>query len=269
MLSVLMTVYEKEDAAYFRESLQSIQAQTFQADEVIVVADGQLNDALEEVIRDSSRALPLIVVSLPKYGRCKALRAGVEACSGETVAIMDSDDICLPYRFELQARTMRSHPEIDVLGSAIAEFDHDPELPLSIRRMPTSHTRIANYAKYRNPMNQVSVMFRRDAVLRAGNYQPAPGFEDWHLWNRMIQAGSRLMNLDEVLVQVRVGNGMFRRRSGLQYARHEISFHRKMYQSKFLSSGELLRSLLLRVPLRFAPEIVLRTLYMKALRSEL
>lgn len=268
MLSVLMTVYEKENATYFRESLQSICAQTLPADEVVLVKDGFLNEPLEAVVSEFSLKLPVKVVAIPKVGRCEALKIGVETCCGEVVAIMDSDDVCLPNRFMMQARALRFHRGVDVLGAAIAEFTTDPLQPHSVRRMPRAHNEISTYAKRRNPINQVSAMFRRDAVLRAGNYRHSPGFEDWHLWNRMIQAGSRFMNLDEVLVLVRVGNGMFRRRSGLEYVRQEIAFHRDMYRSKYLSSGELLRSLIVRIPVRLAPEIVLRTVYMKALRSE-
>lgn len=268
MLSVLITVYEKEDAAHFLESLQSICAQTLPADEVVLVKDGELNESLEGVISAFLGKLPVRVVAIPKLGRCEALKMGVEACQGEFIAIMDSDDVCLPNRLSTQVHTLQFHPEVDVLGAAIAEFAADPMQPHSVRRLPREHKQISNYAKRRNPINQVSVMFRRDAVLRAGNYQHAPGFEDWHLWNRMIHAGSRFMNLDEVLVLVRVGNGMFRRRSGLEYVQQEIAFHWDMYRSKCLSFGELLRSLIVRIPVRFAPEFVLRTLYVKALRSE-
>lgn len=268
MLSVLITVYEKENAAHFRESLQSICVQTLAADEVVLVKDGELTLSLEKVIAEYSRVLPLRTISLQRSGCWGALREGVAACRGDIVARMDSDDICLPQRFAKQMKAMAAHPQIDVVGTAIAEFMEDPSETQSVRRLPTEHAQIAAHAKRRNPINHMSAMFRRDAVLRAGNYRHSPGFEDWHLWNRMIQAGSRFMNLDEVLVLVRVGNGMFRRRSGLEYVRQEIAFHRDMYRSKCLSSGELLRSLIVRIPVRLAPEIVLRTVYVKALRSE-
>jgi glycosyltransferase involved in cell wall biosynthesis len=267
MLSVLMTVYEKEKAKYLRESLESIRSQTLQADEVVLVKDGKLPEPLEQAISTFQQSLPLNVVSLPKVGRCKALRTGVEQSRGELIAIMDSDDLSLPHRLQSQMAVMSAHPEVDAVGSAIAEFASDPLQATRIRRMPCSHRQIAAYARRRNPFNQVSVMLRREAVLRAGNYRQSPGFEDWHLWNRMLQTGSRFMNLDDVLVLVRVGNGMWKRRSGLRYIRQEISFHRDMYKAEFLSPGEVLRNLALRIPVRLAPERVLRTIYTRALRT--
>lgn len=267
MLSVLMTVYEKENAAYFRESLQSIREQTLPADEVVLVKDGELNPSLERVISEFSQELPLVVIGLPKVGRCRALRTGVTACRGDLIAIMDSDDIAVPQRFLIQTQIMNSHLELDIVGGAIAEFEADPMRPCGVRRLPCEHEHILAYAKHRNPINQVSAMFRRDAALRVGNYRRSPGFEDWHLWNRMLLSGSRFMNLEEILVLVRVGNGMVKRRCGLRYIQNEIAFHLDMYKTKFLSRREVLSSLALRIPIRLAPLPVIRTVYVKLLRS--
>ncbi len=89
MLSVLMTVYEGEKAAFLRGSLQSISDQTLQPDEVVLVKDGPLTPALEQLISAYSGTLPLVVTALPKVGCCHALRTGVETCRGETVASME------------------------------------------------------------------------------------------------------------------------------------------------------------------------------------
>jgi glycosyltransferase involved in cell wall biosynthesis len=267
MLSVLMTVYEKEKAKYLRESLESIRTQILQADEVVLVKDGKLPEPLEQAISSFQQKLPLKIVPLPKVGRCKALCTGVDTSRGELIAIMDSDDISLPHRLKSQTAVMSARPEVDAVGGAIAEFVSDPLQATRIRRMPCTHRQIAAYARRRSPINQMTVILRREAVLRAGNYRQFPGFEDWHLWNRMLQAGSRFMNLDDVLVLARVGNGMFKRRSGLQYVRNEIAFHRDMHKAEFLSSREVLRNLALRIPVRLAPERVLRTIYTRALRT--
>lgn len=268
MLSVLMTVYEREAPHFLSASLESVRNQTSPADEVVLIKDGSLTGPLDAVISEYSRRLPLKVIAGPKVGLCEALRVGVMACTGELIARMDSDDLCLPQRLRTQTEALRLNPGVDVVGSAIAEFLTDPSHPHAIRRLPLAHKEIAACAKFRNPMNHVSVMFRRDAVLRAGGYRHAPGFEDWHLWNRMIHAGSRLMNLNETLVLVRVGNGMLKRRSGLQYVKDEVAFHRDMYHAHLLSFWELAQSLLVRVPVRFAPESVLRVVYARALRSQ-
>ena len=267
MLSVLMTVYKGESAAFFRDSLRSISGQTLQPDEVVLVKDGPLTPTLEEVILEFFKKLPLVVIALPKVGVSSALRAGLELCQGELVARMDCDDICLPERFMVQTQALRSHPEVDVVGGAIAEFLVDPEQPSSVRRLPLDHEHILSYAKHRNPINHMSVMFRREAVLRAGNYRQSPGFEDWHLCNRMLLSGSRFLNIDEILVLVRIGNGMVKRRAGMAYIKNEFAFHSDMYKVKFLSLREVLFSLALRIPFRLAPLPLLQAVYLRLLRS--
>ena len=47
------------------------------------------------------------------------------------IARMDSDDVCLPQRFERQMQFIADHPEIDVLGASISEFDSDPKVCMS------------------------------------------------------------------------------------------------------------------------------------------
>ena len=61
-------------------------------------------------------------------------------------------------------------------------------------------------------MCHMTVMFKKKSVERAGGYQTLPYVEDYFLWVRMIASGSKLANIDETLVLVRVGNGMFNRR---------------------------------------------------------
>ena len=70
------------------------------------------------------------------------------------------------------------------------------------------------YAKKRNPFNHPCMMFRREAVLHAGNYQDFPGFEDYYLWVRMLRKGCKGYNVQEVILDMRTGNGMYDRRGG-------------------------------------------------------
>lgn len=48
--SVLMTVYQKDNPEYFRQSLASMLNQTVMPDEIVVVTDGPITDNLQAVI---------------------------------------------------------------------------------------------------------------------------------------------------------------------------------------------------------------------------
>ena len=269
-LSVLIPVYAKESPLFLAECLDSLAAQTHPADEIVIVEDGPLGDQLLSVLHDYAARLPLVTHSLPHHaGLGQALQSGVQACRGAHIARMDADDIALPTRFERQMRFLAANPTIDVVGSAIAEFHRSPDAPHAIRRLPVSGAALRRFAARRNPLNHMSVIFRRRAVLEAGNYQPFAGFEDYHLWARMLQRGCRLYNLPDVLVLARCGRGMQARRGGLSYLAREAAFQLFLHRAGLLSASGCVRNLLIRAPVRIAPAFVRAFSYDLFLRESL
>lgn len=103
--SVLMAVYQKEKAEYLKESIVSMISQTVPADEIVIVCDGPLTDALDQVIKEMINDCPGLfrIVRLKRQGGLgNALKTGVDACRNEWIARMDSDDISVSDRCERQ-----------------------------------------------------------------------------------------------------------------------------------------------------------------------
>ena len=73
---------------------------------------------------------------------------------------------------------------------------------------------ILPYARYRNPLNHMTVMFRKQDVLNAGNYRHFPYLEDYDLWSRMLAKGCAFYNLPEILVKARTSEALYERRGG-------------------------------------------------------
>jgi hypothetical protein len=118
----------------------------------------------------------------------------------------------------------------------------------------------------RNPLNHMTVMFKKSSVLAAGGYQSCPGFEDYHLWARMLSHGFHLQNMDEVLVYARCGDGMQGRRGGYSYLKQDINFQLFLHETGFLTPTMLLRNILLRAPIRLTPASVRSQFYKRFLR---
>ncbi|MGH8812917.1 MAG: amylovoran biosynthesis protein AmsE, partial [Advenella sp.] len=110
------------------------------------------------------------------------------------------------------------------------------------------------------------VMFRKSAVLAAGNYQNDPLYEDYALWIRMIMQARTVANLPSVLVYARAGNNMFRRRGGWKYAWNEIRFQYGFYHKGFLSLPQLAVNIASRVPVRLVPNQARSFIYRRVLR---
>ena len=264
-----MSVYFKEDPAFLELALKSIwDDQTLKPDEIVLVKDGPLTDELDKVVSDFARRAPVNVVALTEnQGLGKALAQGVKNCRYDYVARMDSDDISLPERFEKQFAFLREHPEVDICGSAIDEFLSDPSEIISRRVVPAGNKEILHFLKTRNPFNHMTVVFKRQTVLDAGNYQPFAFYEDYWLWARCLASGKRGANLTESLLLARVGNGMYARRRGKQVILSGIRLDRDLYRLRIISFFELCRNVFLRTTVRFLPTSMLKMLYKTFLRK--
>lgn len=267
--SVLLSVYRKEQPPYFRQCFDSLMAQSLQPNEIILVKDGELTPELEEVITEYQQKLPVLkTVSLEtNQGLGRALNEGLKHCSHELVARMDTDDICKPFRFAKQVEMFENHPEIDVTGTWIDEFDGDINHVVSVRKLPESHEEILRFARRRNPLNHPTVMFRKNKVEQVGGYRHCPLFEDYDLWVRMLQNGNRFYNIPESLLYFRFSPDMFKRRGGWGYVYKEINFQNRLLGSRFISLWTYLQNVCVRMMARVIPNRLRAMLYKKLLRQ--
>ena len=227
--SILISLYEKEHPEYLQESLDSIFGQSVRPDEIVVVKDGPLTYELESVLDSYVGGHPglFTFVAYPENkGRWYALSVGVPACRNEFVMRMDVDDWMTPDRAEKQLEAFREHPEYGCVGTLVTEFEGNIGHPIALVNLPESHDEIVRFGKKRNPMRHPAVMFRKSAVLAAGNYQEMPFFEDYDLYMRLASAGCIFHNIQESLVYVRTSQGFYARRGGIVYMRDMLRFKR-------------------------------------------
>ena len=236
--SVLMSVYFKEKPEFLKLSIDSMLNQTVAPDEIVLVEDGPLTNELYEVINDYTDKYQEIfhrVVNETNLGLGKSLNCGLEACKNELVARMDTDDISLPERCEKQLSVFISNQNVDIVGANIAEFIESPKKIVSIRQVPSAHEEICEFLKKRCPFNHMSVMFKKSAVINAGGYIDWYYNEDYYLWLRMYLKGCHFFNINDNLVNVRVGQDMFARRGGRAYYKSEKNLFKFMYKKKIIS----------------------------------
>ena len=268
--SVLMSVYDKEDARNLDVALSSIKNQTLPPNELILVKDGPLNRDLESIINKHSRTSPFKFKTLSldeNVGLWKALNFGLHACSYDWIARMDSDDISDPERFEKQFSFLAQKQDIDILGGYICEFIRKPNEKCLIRKVPLDDQEIKKVGKVRNPFNHVTVVFRKSFVERVGCYESFPGFEDYQLWIKLIMAGAKTANMEEILVFVRIGDEeMLSRRRGMAYVKNELLFFKWMYKVKYIGLPRYCYNVLLRTAARVLPMSLQKLIY-KMLRE--
>lgn len=267
--TVLLPVYAGDSAPFLHRAFRSATTdQNLRPDALVVVQDGPigalLGDTLADLVRSSP--VPVEVVRLPEnVGLARSLDVGLRVCPTEIVARVDADDVSLPHRFAVQVPLVRDG--LDLVGSAIAEFTDDEERPGLVRVPPLTSVEIARYARFHDPFNHPSVVYRRSAVTAAGGYRELDRMEDYWLFTRMIAAGARTANLAEPLVLYRVGAGAYRRRGGLRMLRSELELQRRLRADGFTSRAEMARNVVVRGGYRLVPEVLRRPAYRRMRRA--
>ncbi len=255
--SVLMSIYYKEKSEHFDRAMHSIwDEQIVKPDEIVLVQDGKLTDELYEAIDKWQKKLGDIFKTIPlekNVGLGNALNIGLQNCSYEIVARMDTDDISHPQRFEKQLAFLKFHPEVDVLSSWVNEFENNENNIVSQRKVPTTHNEIVRFAKRRNPINHPSVIYRKKSVIEAGSYQHMIGFEDYYLWVRMLLIGSQMANIPKPLVNMRAGFHILERRGGWEYIKNEIKYQNKLKYIGFINIIEYVQNISTRFVVRILP----------------
>lgn len=237
--SVLMSVYQKEQALFLRESIESMLSQTIMPKDFVIVCDGPLNRELDEVIAYYRKKYAELfqIIRLPQnVGLGRSLNEGIKHCRYEYVARMDSDDISLPDRMEKQLAALEDR-QVDIVSGTLIEFDDRHPEGMHKRQLPSQQEEILRFARRRNPFNHPCVLYKKTAVMKAGGYKHFEGFEDYYLWVRMLMAGMTGYNLPDTILKMRV-NGMYERRGGIHYTGTIIKFRLYLYKSHFCSLGD-------------------------------
>lgn len=267
-----MSVYWKEKPEFLRESLSSIFLQTRPANEVILVKDGPLTPELDAVIRDFEKEhAELRVIPLKKnMGLGIALSKGINVCSYDYIARMDSDDICFPQRFEKQIDYLEKHPDIDVIGCWTREFNEDKfgnKHFMSLKKFPNTVWENFKYCTKRCPVEHPAIVIKKKSLIDAGNYQSCYLFEDYNLWARMFVNGAKFYNIPEPLLYFRMTIDSFKRRGGWKYAVSELKALRKFKKIGFFSLSQYWYAVLTRFPIRVMPLKFREFIYKVFLRS--
>ena len=267
--SVLMSVYIKEKPEYLSKALDSVIYQTLPPNEIVLIKDGPLTDELEKVIENKREIYPFFKIyqfrKNVQLGR--ALAKGVKLCKYDLVARMDSDDIAVKQRFEVQYNYMINHPEKSVCGGWIEEFSGDGTYR-KIKKVPETMDKIYKYAKYRNPLNHMTVMFRKEAVLSVNNYRHFPFLEDYDLWIRMISANYKFVNIPQVLVKARMENGVYARRGGVQYCKNCLKLRKQQKKIGLLKTSEYIWSIVGTMVMTLQPDFIRKYICQKILRKK-
>jgi glycosyltransferase involved in cell wall biosynthesis len=178
-LSVIIASYNHQD--YIAETLRSLEEQTFQDFEIIIVDDGSKDKTIEVAKNTQSRAQ---IYTQENQGVVAARNRGVSLAKGRYICFVDSDDVVLPGRFEKQVAMLDSDNElglvfadaliIDSQGDQIGKFsDVYPVVPGDVAQMLAIHYCFT-------PM--ITVMVRTEVLRKTGPFEKPGPISDYMKW---------------------------------------------------------------------------------------
>lgn len=186
-VSVCIPAYNH--AAFVRQSLESVLAQTFGDFEIVVTDDGSTDETADVIAGVSDPRIKFRRFPANR-GACVALNDAVRRSSGEYVAILNSDDAFLPRKLETQVAFLDAHPEVGAVfayPAFIDEADRPIEITDSRRVFEQSNRSQADWLRYffysGNCLCHPTVLVRRVCYERVGLYDERlaqlPDFEQW------------------------------------------------------------------------------------------
>ena len=230
-LSVLMSVYKAEKPQYLDLALKSVFEQTLKAKEVVLVKDGELTNELNEIISKWQKQEKSLTVLDFKENRglAVALNEGLKIIKTEYIARMDTDDICLPTRFEKQIKFLKENKSVDVCGTFIQEINENNEVIKDIVKYPVTHNECFQFFAKRDPMAHPTVMFRKSFFKKIGSFydETKRKNQDTAIWHKGFLHNCYFSNIPEVLLKFRRTSDLMSRRSSFFNALKLLKEHFK------------------------------------------
>lgn len=222
-IAVIMSVYRNDNTEFFIEAASSIFDSKLPSDVELnfyLGVDGRISEDLDRAI--SKFSFHKVVRSEYNLGLANMLNKLIISLGDEEFVFrMDSDDISCNDRFLNQLEYMKKNPNVDICGGSIREFNFESNNK-TIRSFYYHHDDIFKNMYKSTALAHVTACFRRSALLKIKSYSSDyPLNEDIELWFRALELGLIINNVPEVLVDVRVSNDFYSRRSLLK-AKYEL-----------------------------------------------
>ena len=203
VVSTIIPVFNR--AGLLIEAVNSVLAQTYSLNEVIIVDDGS-TDETGDVAQAFAARHPDVVryLRLARGREWRARNHGVAAATGEFIEFLDSDDLLAPEKHASQVHALRAHPECGISYCYVREYaigDPPPQRPA--RRTGDTFAQLFPQILSGRIWPYPSPLFRRSVIEAAGPFLEMAAYPDWELECRMGAMGVRLHHCRSFLAETR------------------------------------------------------------------
>ena len=204
-VSVIVPAYNA--AVYLPYAIDGVLAQSYPDWEIVIVDDGSTDDT--RAVVDSYRPKlsdKLQFIYQSNRGLAAARNIGIRAARGEFIALLDADDVWLPYRLERGVSVMDADPGAGLVHARVVRIDARGTITGQLKVDPKYMSgRIARHVYTRRAhIVCPTVMFRKSCLETAGWFdETMQATEDRDLWFR-IALHYEVVFINQVLAHYRL-----------------------------------------------------------------
>jgi glycosyltransferase involved in cell wall biosynthesis len=184
--SVVIPLYNKSQ--YIIRAINSILAQNYPVDEIIIVDDGSTDDSLIKIRKLNS---PLIqIIEQENQGVSIARNTGIKKCRNEYILLLDADDYWLNTFTSEIKKLAKTYPDAGMLACNYAFKTKEKIIPANLKGIPEKSGLIPNYfascVKADLPITASSVALRKSVFNSIGGFPVGMKMgEDQLVWSRI------------------------------------------------------------------------------------
>ena len=203
LVSTIIPVYNR--AGMLREAVASVLAQTYHPIEIIIVDDGSADDTArvaDELAQTNPQEVRVLHQS--NAGPGLAREAGRQIAKGEFIQYLDSDDILLPRKFELQVAGLTKQPECGVsYGKTSFGRCGEPSNKTPWKRTGDCISTMFPSMLESRWWGTSTPLYRKHVTDLAGPWVPLQNEEDWEYDCRIAGQQFRLHNARDFVSEER------------------------------------------------------------------
>ncbi len=201
LVSIVTPVYCAQD--YIKETLDSVQAQDYEAREHILVVDGSEDptiEAIHEYMKEHPDANIRLVIQDTNQGAAHARNRGVREAKGRYIAYIDADDLWRRDKLSKQLAFMEKYGA----GFSFTGYEFGDENAKGTGKI----VRVPETISYRQALKNTTiftstVIFDTHLLPKEELQMPIMKSEDTALWWKILRKGQLAYGLDENLVTYR------------------------------------------------------------------
>ncbi len=181
IISVIIPVYNSEK--FIKETIESVLNQTYKDFEIIIIDDGSSDNSLK-CVESFMKGTDIKVMKQNNSGPSSARNLGIKSALGKYRAFLDSDDIMMPDRLELQVRALEEDRNIGLVYTDLMTFNESGIVYNSKKRYITPHSgSVLNRLLVENFITTSTVMVRKECLDNVGYFdEKLKHSEDYKMW---------------------------------------------------------------------------------------